>query len=79
MTNRAKLERYLDRLLKEAEEASTFEDKKKIFDMAFGAYIYEVTELNSIPDDFTEWNNFWEYGYREKFLKVIKTENTKEE
>lgn len=70
MTNRAKLERYLDRLLKEAEEASTFEDKKRIFDMAFGAFIYEVTELNSIPDDFTEWNNFWEHGYRKKFIKA---------
>lgn len=79
MTNKAKLERYLDRLLKEAEEASTFEDKKKIFDMAFGAYLYEVTELNSIPDDFAEWNNFWEHGYRKKFIKVLKTEDTKEE
>lgn len=79
MTNKNKLERYLDRLVKEVEEASTFEGKKKIFDMAFGAYLYEVTELNSIPDDFTEWNNFWEYGYREKFLKVLKTEDTKEE
>lgn len=70
MTNRAKLERYLDRLLKEAEEASIFKEKKRIFDMAFGAFIYEVTELNSIPDDFTEWNYFWEHGYRKKFIKA---------
>jgi hypothetical protein len=70
MTNKAKLERYLDRLLKEAEEASTFEDKKRVFDMAFGAFTYEVIELNSVPDDFTAWNNFWECGYREKFIKA---------
>lgn len=70
MTNRNKLERYLDRLLKEAEEASTFEDKKRVFDMAFGAFMYEVVELNSVPEDFAEWNNFWEYGYREKFAKA---------
>lgn len=70
MTNKAKLEKYLDGLLREAERAPTFEDKKRFFDMAFGAFIYEVTELNSIPDDYTELNNFWEYGYREKFREA---------
>ena len=70
MRHKEELTRYMDRLVEEAEAATDFETKKKIFDMAFGAFTYEVLELNSTPEDFTEWNNFWEYGYREKFREA---------
>lgn len=72
MNHKIELTKFMDRLVGEAEAATDFESKKKIFDMAFGAFVFTALELNSEVSEeiFDEYNNFWEYGYREKFREA---------
>lgn len=72
MNHKIELTKFMDRLVEEAETTTDFESKKKAFDMAFGAFVFTALELNSevSQEIFDEYNNFWEYGYREKFRKA---------
>lgn len=63
------LDEFMAHQLEMVKHCKSKEDRIQYFHQACGAFVFVATMLTPVPDDFTEFNNYWQNGWRNQFLK----------